>query len=118
MGKAKARPHFTSKADVKAENTIPVIGVDYAFCSNTGADNEEWAELKVMVVKDSMSKYLFAVPVPVKGLGENEWAVRRLIASLEFLGYNALLVKSDQESPLGAVVKSARAHLGQRIGNW
>ena len=28
-----------------------------------------------MAIKDSVSKYMFAVPVPVKGLGENEWAV-------------------------------------------
>ena len=87
MGKAKATPHFMSTQTVKDEATIPVVGVHYAFMSNTNAADEEWAEIKIMAVKDSVSKYTFAVPVPVKGLGENEWAVRQLIKAIEFLGY-------------------------------
>ena len=79
MGKAKAKPHFTVAPDDEAEAAVPLVGVDYAFCTNTSAENEEWAELKVMVIKDDKSKYLFAIPVSDKGLGENEWAVRRLI---------------------------------------
>ena len=87
MGKAKAKPHFMSTPKVKEEQSIPLVGVDYAFMSNTNADDEEWAEIKIMAIKDSVSKYTFAVPVPVKGLGENEWAVRQLIKAIEFLGY-------------------------------
>ena len=98
MGKAKAKPHFNSTPDMKATTTVPVVGVDYAFAGNTNADNEEWAELKIMVMKDEKSKYLFAIPVPVKGTGEDEWAVKRMIQALEFLGYSELLMKSDQES--------------------
>ena len=82
----------------KAANTVPAVGVDYAFASDTNADNEERAELKIMVMKDEKSKYLFAIPVPAKRTGEDEWAVKRMIQALDFLGYSELLMKSDQES--------------------
>ena len=86
MGKAKSNPHYASPPSVKSEHSIPLIGVDYAFCSNTGADDEDWAEIKIMAVKDAVSKYTCAVPMPVKGLGEDEWAVKQLIKTVELLG--------------------------------
>ena len=81
-GKGKGKPHFASTPSVKEAASIPLIGVDYAFVNNTNADDEEWAEIKIMAIKDSVSKYVFAIPVPVKGLGESEWAVKRLIKAI------------------------------------
>ena len=118
MGKAKSNPHYASPPSVKSEHSIPLIGVDYAFCSNTGADDEDWAEIKVMAVKDAVSKYTFAVPVPVKGLGKDEWAVRQLIKAIEFLGYKDILIKCDQESGLTAVVEKTRVYMGDRVTEW
>ena len=40
MGKAKAKPHFMSTPKVKDETAIPLVGVDYAFMSNTNAEDE------------------------------------------------------------------------------
>ena len=52
-----------------------------------------------------MSNYISAVPVPIRGLCENELAVRRLIASLEFLGYMEFPIKRNKESALGRLSK-------------
>ena len=61
-----------------------------------------------MVGKDSKSKYTFSIPVPQKEIDDSEWAVRKMIQALDFLGYKEVIIKVDQESSLNAVVDRVR----------
>ena len=58
--------------------------------------------VKVLVVKDSKSKRLFAHVVPVKGIVEKRFAVDELAADIVWFGYTRVILKSDSEP---AIVK-------------
>ena len=116
-GKAKNSPHYVDKSK-DPESRVPIVSVDYAFMSNRGSVEQEYAEAKIMVIKDDKSKYVFSVPVPQKGIDDTEWAVRRFIQSLEFLGYTRCLIKCDQESSLKKVVQHVKTHLGREVDEW
>ena len=100
------------------KDRLPTIGIDYAFMSNQGNVEQDYAEIKIMVVKDSASKYVFGVPVPQKGVDDTEWSVRKLIDIIEFLGYTRSLLKCDQEGSLKKVVDRVKAHLGLQVDCW
>ena len=91
-----------------------MIAMDYAFMTGKDGESEDY-QVKILVVKDVLSKYTFCVPVPRKGRDENEWAVSRLIQILEFLGYSNMLLKCDQESSLKAVIDAVKAFRGSSI---
>ena len=69
-GKGKSTPHMQQKSKSE-EDRLPTIGIDYAFMSNQGSIEQDYAEIKIMVVKDSVSKYIFGVPVPQKRSGQH-----------------------------------------------
>ena len=62
--------------------------------------------------RDRKSRCYSAIAVPSKGVGEDEYATRRVLRFLEFLGYEKVILKSDQEAALGTVLRSARVHRG------
>ena len=92
-GKAVSSPHVVTSGKDTDESKMPVLGMDYAFMSNAGESSVSRSEVKVLVMKDSKSKYLFTVPVPQKGLDDHEWAVRRTVQAVDFLGYSHLIMK-------------------------
>ena len=115
-GKAKAHPHASRSRSDEDEKTVPTLGLDYAFMSNQGSqETDQWSECKILVMKDDKSKYLFAVPIPQKGVENTEWAVRRVIHAIKFLGYHKIIVKGDQEGGLKTVIDAARAFMGTQI---
>ena len=116
-GKAKNSPHYVDKSK-DPDSRVPIVSVDYAFMSNRGSVEQEYAEAKIMVIKDDKSKYVFSVPVPQKGIDDTEWVVRRFIQSLEFLGYTRCLIKCAQESSLKKVVQHVKTHLGREVDEW
>ena len=66
-----------------AASSIPVIGFDYLIITRSGVyrKGEEGTEevlSKILVCKDSMSKYIFAHAVSVKGVGSDRYAVEKL----------------------------------------
>ena len=115
-GKSKSAPHLRSgTTDKEEEDRLPTIGVDYAFMSEHSKKQENVGDLKVMVIRDEKSKYMFTIPVPQKGVDDQEYSVRRLIECLDFMGYTNFLVKIDQESSLAKVVEKVKAHLGSQV---
>ena len=85
---------------------MPLIALDYAFLQKTGVDDEgtpEIGEVTTIGVKDKRSKCVFPIPVPQKGIDPQEYSVRQLLKVLEYLGYNELTLKCDQESALTKV---------------
>ena len=49
-----------------------------------------------------------------KGGDGDEWAARKELGFLELLGYTSVVLKSDQESALGVVLKRLRTHRGDQ----
>ena len=113
-GKAKCLPHYFKSKKSEDEPTVPVVCMDYAFMSGKSMDSED-SQAKILVIKDTMSKYTFCVPVPKKGRDENEWAVSRVIQALEFLGYSKMILKCDQESSLKAVIEAVKSFRGSSV---
>ena len=97
-GKCKSKPHFQKREE--EESDVPLIAFDYAFMSETYTEDgaEEKADLKILVGRDRKSKVPIAISVPSKGIDADEYAVRRILRYLNFLGYGKTLLKSDQES--------------------
>ena len=126
-GKCKSKPHMTA-GKIDDENGTPIVAFDYAFMSDKEAtvqpkdigkdrdevekDEEKDSDVKMLVCRDNKSKVPAAISVPSKGVDENEYAVRRVLRFLDFLGYEKVILKSDQESAMKAVLSSVRAHRG------
>ena len=53
--------------------------------------------VKVLVVRDSNTKSVFAHAVPRKGVSEDAYAVDMLVADVMWLGYSRVILKSDNE---------------------
>ena len=80
-------------------------------------DQEDQAEvddaiMKVLIGHDSRSKACTAIPVPQRGVDPDEYAVREPLRYLDFLGYQSLVVKTDQERALNAVINRVRQYRG------
>ena len=69
--------------------------------------------LKVLVVRDSKSRSLFAHAVPSKGVDEKRFSVDRVVRDCEWLGYSRVALKSDNEVAINKLV--AEALKGLRI---
>ena len=65
------------------EGSIPIISADYLIVTKKGIFRKDEAEskteivAKILVVKDSKSKMVNAHVVPVKGMGEDRYAVEK-----------------------------------------
>ena len=68
--------------------------------------------IKILVGRDVKSRVYCAIPVPQKGDDAEEYAVRSCLRFLDFLGYSKILLKTDQEPALGAVMKKLCVHRG------
>ena len=82
---------------------------DYAFVGDHGdvvsQDGFEAAgegAAKILVVRESESKSVFAHVVPTKGVDEKGFSVDALVDDVKWLGYTKVTLKSDNEP---AIVK-------------
>ena len=72
------------------------------ICDRAGRDSKgsnagKVAMVKVLVVRDSNTKSVFAHVVPRKGVSEDAYAVDMLVADVMWLGYSRVILKSDNE---------------------
>ena len=85
---------------------IPKIVSDYFFIgrrrprdrgerSKDDEEAEKGCQTPILVVKDTLSKPIFAHACPRKGAEES--VVKRVISDLESLGYKRILVRTDGE---------------------
>ena len=112
---------YTSRERKEEDQRIAVISIDYMFLNDNREDvshkeedkhdGEETAEdegnasgMPILVVKDRKTKMVFARVVPEKGT--HPYVVKRLASDLSMLGYNKLVLKSDNEP---AIVASKNA---------
>ena len=73
--------------------------------------------VKILVARDARSRCYGVIAVPQKGLDPDEYVTRRGLKFLDFLGYQSVLLKSDQEPALGKALRSIRAHRGSDTQN-
>ena len=99
-----------------SESRVPVIAFDYLFVSQAkvvtrGEIDEEEAKrapIKILLVKDTKSKTIFAHVVKHKGIEDDEYAVKRLVEDVTWLGYSKVILKCDGER---AIVRLLRESL-------
>ena len=118
-GKSKASKHVATGNSESSET--PIVGFDYGFLSDRGRKRDDAQEeddevgdvtLKVLVGHDSKSKACAAIPVPQKGVDAEEWSVRENLKFMDFLGYQKVIIKNDQEEALNAVIRKVRQYRG------
>ena len=90
-----------------------MISMDFLFISRKGIyTNHEagWDDpdaLKVLVLKDTKSKAVFALAVPQKGIDDKRFAVDCIVEDVLWLGYAKVLVKSDNEPAIVKLLKES-----------
>ena len=109
-GRGREFKHATVE---KASRGIPTISFDYAFMGDKGeisseeqADTEE-GSIKVLVIRDSLSKALFAVAVPKKGVDEKGFSVAAVVDAVKWLGYVKVMLKTDNEPAILKLLSEA-----------
>ena len=102
----------------KDSRSSPVVSFDYCFIGDHGEveTDEQFASagdgaVKILVVRDSRSKALFAHVVPSKGVDERGFAVDSLVEDVRWLGYSSLTLKSDNEPAIVKLLTEALREL-------
>ena len=95
-GRGREFGHEAHRGDKDARAT-PVVSFDYAFLGDCGdaASLDDYvaagdAAIKVLIVRDSKSKSVFAHVVPSKGVDVAGFAVDALVEDVKWLGYSKL----------------------------
>ena len=99
--------------------SVATIAFDYLFATRKGCyTKEEWASeetrqdaqenaLKILVVRDLKSKATFAHAVPTKGVDEKRFAVDSIVDDVRYCGYSRVILKSDNEPAIVALLGEA-----------
>ena len=106
QGKMAANPK--KKSDDKAdEPEVPIIGWDYMEQrEKDGKFAKGDMEPKTLVGFDRKRKWMTAEVVPHKGV--NPYAVKAVSEEIENSGYSRIILKSDQEPSLLALLRTAK----------
>ena len=73
-----------------------LVGDKGEITSQEQADAEE-GHVKILVVRDLLSKAVFGHVVPKKGLDEKGFAVDAIVGDIKWLGYIKVMLKSDND---------------------
>ena len=102
----------------KDARACPVVSFDYAFVSDLvevesqeGFDAAGEGAAKILVVRDSRSKAVFAHIVPAKGADDRGFAVDALVSDVKWLGYVKVTLKSDNEPAIVKLLAEALREL-------
>ena len=95
-GKGKAERHERDPSSLK-EHELPVVSFDlcYTGVSGEAVDEKSNAKIVVLVLHDSHSSAVHAVPVRNKG--EVQQMVREALRFIEHLGHGDICLRCDQE---------------------
>jgi len=85
--------------EVKQES----VSIDYYFLGQPGAEGT----IPAVAMRDTSSKALFSHIVPHKGV-VTDWVAEELIKDLEKMGHKEVIIKSDQEPAIIALVDMIR----------
>ena len=109
-GRAVGEPHRAGP-----ESQIPVIAFDYLFImrgrilrkDEMSEEDKKNIKLKVLVVKDTQSKVIFAHAVRQKGVDDDGYAVARVTEDIQWLGYTKPILKTDGERAIVRLLKES-----------
>ena len=110
MGRGTGEQHRTGPS-----SRVPVISFDYLFISQSkiftedelGEEEATAAAVKVLVAKGTKSKAAFAHVVRRKGVEDDEYAVRRLVEDVNWLGYSKIILKCDGERAITRLLRES-----------
>ncbi len=110
-GRATGEPHMPGPI-----SSIPIIAFDYLFITRgkilrrdeLSKEDQANIKMKILVVKDTKGKAVFAHTVRQKGVDEEGYAVARITEDVQWLGYTKLILKIDGER---AIVRLLRGSL-------
>ena len=96
-------------------SAIPVIAFDYLFITKgrilrreeLDEETSKSVTMKILVVKDTKSKTVFAHTVMQKGVDSEGYAVTRLIEDVKWLGYTKVILKADNERAIVRLLKES-----------
>ena len=93
---------------------MPILAFDYLFVTSgdelktrgetTPLEMEEH-KMKILVAIDTTSGCIFSHVVEKKGVEEDRYSVDKLVEDIEWLGYNKIILKSDNEPAIVQVLR-------------
>ena len=110
------------------QRQIPIIAMDYFFITpdkrvlkreelpfaqdpdGDAALREELLEgklLKLILIRDGWTKCMFAHVIPQKGIDQERFSLTRVVEDIMWLGHTRVILKSDNEPALLALVKES-----------
>ena len=104
-GKATCAPHRRGVGH--NDDAVPLVAFDDCFMGER--DENETDNITIMVGRDRKSRCYATIPVPQKGIDPMQYAVRRGLKFLDFLGYQSVILTSNQESALAKIFASIKA---------
>ncbi len=96
------------RANTRARG-VPVFSFDYIFITKSRrvltkaellASSDEEVLVKILGACDTHGHAVFGHVVPVKGPGEDRYAVDRLVEDIRWLGYSRISLRSDNENAI------------------
>ena len=106
-GRQKSNPHRKQSDEDRDAEQIPVISYDYGFLGGDDASVSSLAHsMPVLVGHDRRSKADWTHPVPSKGTAD-PYPAKAVAKDLEMTGYKRVILKSDQEPSIVAVLREA-----------
>ena len=84
---------------------VPIFGFDYLH-GTEGAEGEDATPIKILVAKCHLTKCLFAHVVPQKGMDPENYSVERLKRDILWLGHTKVILKSDNEQAILALLRN------------
>jgi len=89
-----------------AGDQVPVVSIDFAFLGTSRGDGDDQPKsgTPTLVVRDRWSKSIYAHVLPSKGL-EHAYGEKCILTDLQKLGYKRVVMKSDQEPAMIALIR-------------
>ena len=97
MGRGRDLPHRPCD---RSEQGVPIVALDFFFIGEPKVEST----VPAVAIRDSTSKALFAHVIPGKGM-DYEWTAKQVCADIGRLGYPRVLIRSDQEPVITALVE-------------
>ena len=121
LGRGTGEQH---RRDAEKQRSIAIVGIDYWYITSSimkkrseleqaedsegevqlTAAREDGSIIKCIVVRCHQSKNTFAHFIPCKGADEDKYVANLLVTDISWMGHTRLILKSDQEVSLLALV--------------
>ena len=98
--------------DLMTMRQIPIICMDYAFTDRTDENPVSRTELTVLNIKDRQTCNMFPTPVPRKGNDAADYASRKTLSILKYLGHRQIVLRTDGEAAIEKLSEHVAEHWG------